>query len=411
MKLNRQKIIQMNRAQMSKYIPGYSTQDTINTVVTKVGDQIRLSVPDDTEVDRATITFTTRMIVAVSKGEPSLETVRRTLASIATTTVMAGTGVGSAPLVMNGVNIAGDVTRGLSALYDAPSKPAIIPFTVPFLVTGPNRSYDIRCVAYGSTVTTDDDSDEVAQISSALRFQNRDPSRDAELKNIGKQEPLLYELDMRIDGAESVGFSETSCTLLARVRTDGAVTHDTISAVQVEYVEFSIRETTTSRTVTPDGSGGPTDGGGQPGEGSEPSTPGDAGGSGGNESEERSNRARTSGFDRSDVRFLQEVGDVTSEQLAAAGIVDMATLAAAGGRRVLGIGVLRMAHLVAMANVVEELPVGSNEAEFLVKGLGVRTVGDLREIDTSEERVTLALERVKLPEGFDVTALMEKLRS
>jgi predicted flap endonuclease-1-like 5' DNA nuclease len=107
---------------------------------------------------------------------------------------------------------------------------------------------------------------------------------------------------------------------------------------------------------------------------------------------------------------IEGIDDALAARLVAAGIPNLAVLAQIDLERVEipGVGRDRLKRWKTMARLLQAMPrLLGNDAELLVTGVGVDCPEDLE--DVNEEVVRDALDRVELPEDYDVERLLELL--
>lgn len=111
-----------------------------------------------------------------------------------------------------------------------------------------------------------------------------------------------------------------------------------------------------------------------------------------------------------DLRDIEGIDKVFAARLQAAGIPDLQALAAVDTDQVKiqGVKPERLRQWKSMASLLHAVPaMKSNDAELLVTGVGVGAPEGLR--DATEEQVRSALEKVELPEEYDVEPLISLL--
>ncbi len=244
MKISQKDVRTANRGFLRNYIPSYSSLDTDDTVDAKAKDIITVS-PNDKEAKAVVVRFITNMIIAVSDGEPDVETIRKMLGSLAgaaSAAVTAGAG-GVGMLVINGLDATGDVARAAQAIYATAQRTDSLQFIVPLQITRNGCKYGLTGRFVGSTLTTDSGAEnEKANVEVDVRLETmRSPKK--ERKNEGTEQSLRFDLDPDVqDVLLTLGTVDSASTFQYALKTNGAVWHDTISAVKLDFVELVYAE-------------------------------------------------------------------------------------------------------------------------------------------------------------------------
>ncbi|MDD9912811.1 MAG: hypothetical protein OXR68_06810 [Alphaproteobacteria bacterium] len=244
MKISKNDVITQNLSLIRGFVSDIRTGDDINVVADRVGDRVTVS-PNNSPAKEITVVFKLEAAMAVSKGA-ELDEITSLINSVTHGGIMAlGTGFTAGGLTA-GQGIAGATVNTLTRIMNAQFSQDNVHFQVEIKEIGANgeqpKDVSVTATVEGWTVTTDWDSDEIANVSYQAELLNKSGAT-IKTENVGKSK------QMPIASTNSTAKDTLKTdTALARLdlgwnlKTDGAFTHDTISLIQIDSITLVIRE-------------------------------------------------------------------------------------------------------------------------------------------------------------------------
>lgn len=238
MQISKKEVIQQNADLMRGIVTDIRPGDDLATLVNRVGSRVTVT-PDDAQAEEVTVTIAMNAVAAVSKGA-DLGNILSLLNAATNGSVLAlGTGFTTGGLAAV-PDLADATVRTLSKIMtkvqSQDNARVIIPVKkIDRSIFGGN-DVEMSATVTGWTVTTDWDSDEIANFSYKCALLNR-YSSPAETVNVGTQSQKringdLVKTSVDLTTDSMAGIFDMDWNL----STDGAFTHDTISTVQIANI-------------------------------------------------------------------------------------------------------------------------------------------------------------------------------
>lgn len=246
MKVSRLDVIDQNRSLVFGFVPDIQTGDALDLIGQRAGDRI-VVVPDNppNPVEETTVTFRLNAVMAVSDGA-DLEDVNNLLHATVNGTIGAlGTGLAGAMKAADG--LADATVDTLGKIMSTPGNQGNITILVRVTDIKPPAppaeplKISVSGSVEGWTRTTDTDSDEVATISHKAKILTAIGTAIT-TKNIGKSSQIPIDATMS-EAISPVSTTEVQAVLEIgwKLLTDGAITHDTISLIQISTITLVIK--------------------------------------------------------------------------------------------------------------------------------------------------------------------------
>lgn len=252
MKVSRKQVIKSNMTAIRGFISGIRDGDTDDILDKRVGDRVSV-VPDADQGNSGneiTVIFKVNAVMAVTKGADISE-----IASLINTITQGdfgalGTGMGAfGPMgtgMSAGAGIGGATLRTLKKIMSETQSSGQIPFQVKAYDIGgsPQNGAFIEVSSYltGHVGTNDNDSDEIAIATNKAKILTKsgDPIIS---KNVGLSRVIAIndKISRATDEVKSDAV-QTVADLSWTLNTDGAVTHDTVSMVQIGKLTMVLKK-------------------------------------------------------------------------------------------------------------------------------------------------------------------------
>lgn len=238
MKIIYEKVVEANRATLKRYIPEITPSDDLPGMQHKAQGRIKVQSSEDAQ-PQITVTFICDLVVAVSKAEPSAETLEKALSSFVTG---AASGAGA---VINGIYVkaVGDLIKAAGEILRTPMAPGFLAFSVPVADVKPTCSYTVTAVVHAVTITQDTPPNEIADMGARLRWVDQYTAPKHVITNHGEETVKWFpDEPMVLKNQTGSGTVDTAVNVDYTVITDGAKFSNPISAIAIYQVELSFRE-------------------------------------------------------------------------------------------------------------------------------------------------------------------------
>ena len=246
MKISRKEVIQANLTTIRGFISDIRDGDTPEILDRRVGDRVTVSPEEGNEI---TIVFKINAVMAVTKGA-DIDEVTGLITSLSQASFGAlGTGMGmfgaAGTGMAAGAGIAGATLGTLKKIMAETKSAGNVHFQAKVKNVGGTAAaavpVSVTSTITGHTGTNDNDSDEIAIATNQAKILTKSGTKIT-------SENIAQSRTIDIDSSNSTAVDDVNSDEVLAIgefgwilKTDGAVTHDTISMVQVSTLKMVIQ--------------------------------------------------------------------------------------------------------------------------------------------------------------------------
>lgn len=247
MKIRKTEVIKDNLDFIKAFVPDIRTGDSLALVKKRVGSRI-LVRPENKESKRVIVTFKPNLLLAVSKGSNLEEIVSLINAAAPSANTIAAIGTSGANYagmspILGG--LAGASVRTLKNIIKTQEDQGNINLFATAHIKNSNTNVSLKCRVSGWTRTTDNDTDEIANIEFRGVLEGK-PGTTIKTENIAKQKQIKIKSTSSNVGNTAKGTAKGTFESAWNLKTDGAFTYDTISLIQIATITMVFEEEKTT---------------------------------------------------------------------------------------------------------------------------------------------------------------------